>query len=54
MLSNLGSHEVFETQAISKYNNVILSEGMILASSKDDAIYLVSPDEGAEPGMKVR
>ncbi len=31
-----------------------LSEGMILASSKDDGIYLVSPDEGAEPGMKVR
>jgi methionyl-tRNA synthetase len=31
-----------------------LSEGMILASSNDGGIYLVSPDEGAEPGMKVR
>ena len=31
-----------------------LSEGMILASSNDDGIYLVSPDDGAEPGMKVR
>ena len=31
-----------------------LSEGMVLASSNDDGIYLVSPDEGAEPGMKVR
>ena len=31
-----------------------LSEGMILASSKDEGIYLVSPDKGAEPGMKVR
>jgi len=27
---------------------------MILASSKDEGIYLVSPDKGAEPGMKVR
>jgi methionyl-tRNA synthetase len=31
-----------------------LSEGMILASSKDEGVYLVSPDKGAEPGMKVR
>ena len=30
-----------------------ISEGMVLASSNDDGIYLVSPDEGAEPGMKV-
>jgi len=31
-----------------------ISEGMVLASSNDDGIYLVSPDKGAEPGMKVR
>ncbi len=31
-----------------------ISEGMVLASSNDDGIYLVSPDQGAEPGMKVR
>ncbi len=31
-----------------------ISEGMVLASSNDEAIYLVSPDEGAKPGMKVR
>ena len=31
-----------------------ISEGMVLASSNNDGIYLVSPDEGAEPGMKVR
>ena len=31
-----------------------VSEGMVLASSKDNNIYLVSPDKGAEPGMKVR
>ena len=31
-----------------------ISEGMVLASSNDDGIYLVSPDDGAEPGMKVR
>ena len=31
-----------------------ISEGMVLASSNDDGIYLVSPDEAAEPGMKVR
>ena len=31
-----------------------ISEGMVLASSNDEGIYLVSPDEGAKPGMKVR
>ncbi|MAR95308.1 MAG: methionine--tRNA ligase [Gammaproteobacteria bacterium] len=31
-----------------------LSEGMVLASSNDNGIYLISPDEGAEPGMKVK
>ena len=31
-----------------------ISEGMVLASSNDECIYLVSPDEGAKPGMKVR
>ena len=31
-----------------------ISEGMVLASSNDNGIYLVSPDKGAEPGMKVR
>ena len=31
-----------------------ISEGMVLASSNDEGIYLVSPDKGAKPGMKVR
>ncbi len=31
-----------------------ISEGMVLASSNDDGIYLVSPDKGAEAGMKVK
>ena len=31
-----------------------LSEGMVLASSDDNGIYLILPDEGAKPGMKVR
>ncbi len=31
-----------------------ISEGMVLASSNGEGIYLVSPDEGAKPGMKVR
>ena len=31
-----------------------ISEGMVLASSNDDGIYLVSPDKGAEPGMQVK
>jgi methionyl-tRNA synthetase len=31
-----------------------LSEGMVLASSNDDGVYLISPDEGAKPGMKIR
>jgi methionyl-tRNA synthetase len=31
-----------------------VSEGMVLASSNDDGIYLISPDKGAKPGMKVK
>ena len=31
-----------------------LSEGMVLASSNDNGIYLISPDDGALPGMKVK
>ena len=31
-----------------------ISEGMVLASSNDEGIYLISPDKGAKPGMKVR
>jgi len=31
-----------------------VSEGMVLASSDDDGIYLISPDKGAKPGMKVK
>ena len=31
-----------------------LSEGMVLASGNENGIYLVSPDDGAKPGMKVR
>ena len=31
-----------------------VSEGMVLASSKDNNVYLLSPDKCAEPGMKVR
>ncbi len=31
-----------------------LSEGMVLASSDEDGIYLVSPDDGAKEGMKVK
>ena len=31
-----------------------LSEGMVLASSNENGIYLVSPDDGAKPGTKVR
>ena len=30
------------------------SEGMVLASSNGEGIYLISPDEGAVPGMKVK
>ena len=31
-----------------------VSEGMVLASSNDDKIFLISPDKGAVPGMKVK
>jgi methionyl-tRNA synthetase len=31
-----------------------LSEGMVLASSDDEGIYLISPDTGAKPGLRVK
>ena len=31
-----------------------LSEGMVLASSNDEGIYLISPDSGATPGLRVK
>ena len=31
-----------------------ISEGMVLASSNDNGIYLISPDKGAEAGMKIK
>ena len=31
-----------------------LSEGMVLASSDDEGIYLISPDSGATPGLRVK
>jgi methionyl-tRNA synthetase len=31
-----------------------VSEGMVLASSDDKGIYLISPDEGATPGLRVK
>lgn len=34
-----------------------LSEGMVLASSNGDAnsgLYILSPDDGAQPGMQVK
>ncbi|WP_017430265.1 methionine--tRNA ligase [Vreelandella jeotgali] len=30
-----------------------VSDGMVLASANDDGIYLLSPDDGAEPGQRV-
>ncbi len=30
-----------------------VSEGMVLASANDEGIYLLSPDNGAEPGQRV-
>ena len=31
-----------------------LSEGMVLASSDNEGIYLISPDSGAKPGLRVK
>jgi methionyl-tRNA synthetase len=31
-----------------------LSEGMVLASSDDEGIYLISPDSGAKAGLRVK
>ena len=44
LVNNLASRKM-------KFGN---SEGMVLASSSGEGIYLISPDEGAEPGMKVK
>jgi len=44
LVNNLASRKM-------KFGN---SEGMVLASSNGEGIYLISPDEGAEPGMKVK
>ena len=44
LVNNLASRQM-------KFGN---SEGMVLASSNGEGIYLISPDEGAEPGMKVK
>jgi methionyl-tRNA synthetase len=30
-----------------------VSQGMVLAAGGDDGIFLVAPDTGAAPGMKV-
>ena len=44
LVNNLASRKM-------KFGN---SEGMVLASSNGEGIYLISPDEGAKPGMKVK
>ena len=31
-----------------------LSEGMVLAAGGDGGLYILSPDEGARPGMRVK
>lgn len=31
-----------------------LSEGMVLAAGGDGGLYILSPDEGAKPGMRVK
>ena len=31
-----------------------LSEGMVLAAGEGPGIYLLSPDSGAQPGMRVK
>ena len=31
-----------------------LSEGMVLAAGDGSGLYLLSPDEGAQPGMRIK
>ena len=31
-----------------------LSEGMVLAAGDDKGLYILSPDSGAEPGMRIK
>jgi methionyl-tRNA synthetase len=31
-----------------------MSEGMVLAAGGDGGLYILTPDEGAKPGMRVK
>ena len=31
-----------------------MSEGMVLAASGDGGLYILTPDEGAKPGMRIK
>ena len=55
MLSLVGKHVVLFANLKPRKMKFGVSEGMILAASGDGpGIFLISPDAGAKPGMRVK
>ncbi|HUX64510.1 methionine--tRNA ligase [Sulfuricella sp.] len=50
----IGRHTVMVANLAPRKMKFGLSEGMVLAASGDGGLYILSPDEGAKPGMRVK
>ncbi|MHB1590010.1 MAG: methionine--tRNA ligase [Sulfuricella sp.] len=50
----IGRHTVMVANLAPRKMKFGLSEGMVLAASGDGGLYVLSPDEGAQPGMRVK
>ncbi|GAO35654.1 methionyl-tRNA synthetase [Sulfuricella sp. T08] len=50
----IGRHTVMVSNLAPRKMKFGLSEGMVLAAGGDGGLYILSPDEGAKPGMRVK
>ncbi|BAN35682.1 methionyl-tRNA synthetase [Sulfuricella denitrificans skB26] len=50
----IGRHTVMVANLTPRKMKFGLSEGMVLAAGGDGGLYILSPDEGAKPGMRVK
>ena len=50
----IGRHTVMVANLAPRKMKFGLSEGMVLAAGGDGGLYILSPDEGAQPGMRVK
>ncbi|MDP3482473.1 MAG: methionine--tRNA ligase, partial [Sulfuricella sp.] len=50
----IGRHTVMVANLAPRKMKFGLSEGMVLAAGGDGGLYILSPDEGAKPGMRVK